>query len=449
MEHAKSSRSKCRKCLQPVQEGELRLAYEREPDEKPWFPAPVPHWFHTKCFLQDLEHVLQDREGIPLAGINTEWFDGEAEPEVLEKLDKDFDNLRAKHGLPKLAEAKSKAAKGKREGKSEQIDGGASAPASKRGKSQKKEQAEEQQQRSSATGKKDSSRDAALKRQSEELQDLHKKLGNCTLDELRSMLDANGINPRGKGETLVNRAAEGMLFGVLENCKRCGENAWDYEQDGYHCNGNVSGWEPCGVITQSPPVKEWKVPDDVKTIKQKKFKPKKRVFPLPEGATREMSAVSEGAGEKNTRRKDDDDDEDDSGGRKRASKSKSKKGSKAWTPESTKATTRSSTRSAPPTRSSSPGNSGRKRAAGGHVRAAFVDTLAVAIQRKLPDADLMSVRRVSFFDCDKNIYTRRVGRRDVCDLHLQTHIRLLFFSNRHCVSRVPCQAMPFSAPLVK
>lgn len=106
------------------------------------------------------------------------------------------------------------------------------------------------------------------------------------------MLEANDASSHGRRETLINRAAEGMLFGVLGRCKTCGECNWSYAQDGYHCNGNVSEWEPCDVITQTPPVKEWKVPKDVTSITQKKFKPKKRVFPVPEAASRKVAAAA-------------------------------------------------------------------------------------------------------------------------------------------------------------
>lgn len=60
-------------------------------------------------------------------------------------------------------------------------------------------------------------------------------------------------------------------------------------QDGYHCNGNISEWEPCDVITQSPKVTAFKIPSEVEGVKKRKRKPMARVFALPEGATRPAS----------------------------------------------------------------------------------------------------------------------------------------------------------------
>lgn len=69
----------------------------------------------------------------------------------------------------------------------------------------------------------------------------------------------------------------------------CLLNVASHTQDGYHCHGNVSEWEPCDAITQTPPVSAFKIPSEVEGINKRKRKPKPRVFPLPAGATRGAS----------------------------------------------------------------------------------------------------------------------------------------------------------------
>ena len=48
MELASSSRSRCRKCGDAIEKGELRLAFEAVNPDSP-YPGPVPHWHHTRC----------------------------------------------------------------------------------------------------------------------------------------------------------------------------------------------------------------------------------------------------------------------------------------------------------------------------------------------------------------------------------------------------------------
>ena len=53
------------------------------------------------------------------------------------------------------------------------------------------------------------------------------------------------------------RAVDGLLFGRLLECDRCGECAWKYTAAGYECRGNISEWQPCTAFTRDPPRAKW------------------------------------------------------------------------------------------------------------------------------------------------------------------------------------------------
>ena len=56
MEYAKSSRSKCRMCFEPIAQDELRVGALRPTDhDRGAFAGDVPHWCHRKCFVELLK----------------------------------------------------------------------------------------------------------------------------------------------------------------------------------------------------------------------------------------------------------------------------------------------------------------------------------------------------------------------------------------------------------
>ena len=73
------------------------------------------------------------------------------------------------------------------------------------------------------------------------------------------MLSANNQPARGGENTLRDLVADGMLFGSLGCCVECGNGAWALKSDGYHCQGDVSAYAPCLVVTHDPPRKPWKI----------------------------------------------------------------------------------------------------------------------------------------------------------------------------------------------
>lgn len=85
-----------------------------------------------------------------------------------------------------------------------------------------------------------------------------------------------------------------MAFGVLSTCKQCKMDSWHLEADGttltlfyaeavsgYHCNGTLDdeGYERCGVVTNEPPRKAFKMPSHYKdSFSSYKYKKRVRVF---------------------------------------------------------------------------------------------------------------------------------------------------------------------------
>jgi hypothetical protein len=84
-------------------------------------------------------------------------------------------------------------------------------------------------------------------------------LSDLTTTDLKEMLLTNKQPARGGENTLRDLTADGMLFGALSSCAECGNAAWVLKSDGYHCQGDVSAYAPCLVVTHDPPRKPWKL----------------------------------------------------------------------------------------------------------------------------------------------------------------------------------------------
>eukprot|EP01043_Picozoa_sp_COSAG02_P001315 COSAG02_NODE_28_length_51367_cov_70.053932_3_plen_303_part_00 len=84
-------------------------------------------------------------------------------------------------------------------------------------------------------------------------------LSDLTTTDLKEMLSTNKQPARGGENTLRDLVADGMLFGSLSSCVECGNASWNMKSDGYHCQGDVSAYAPCLVVTHNPPRKPWKI----------------------------------------------------------------------------------------------------------------------------------------------------------------------------------------------
>jgi len=248
VEYAKSSRSKCKNCKEQIDKGELRLAKVQEPDAESNAPAgiPIPWWHHVDCFMENRESL-----GVE-SSLTAESFTGFSK---LKKEDKD--QLKSKLG----SEGGKKGKRGKR--KAPAVD----ETDAKRTKTAEEDEFEKQ-----------------LKEQSKLLwkvrDDLQK---NCSLPELREMLEDNGLSSQGGESSLLDRCADGMTFGRLLPCEECKGGQLVYRTEGYCCTGNLTGWTKCTFVTKQPKRATWKISDELKEesdfLRGYKFKKRERVFP--------------------------------------------------------------------------------------------------------------------------------------------------------------------------
>ncbi|XP_048563683.1 poly [ADP-ribose] polymerase 1-like isoform X2 [Triticum urartu] len=126
-----------------------------------------------------------------------------------------------------------------------------------------------------------------LKEQSDTLWKLKDELKkHVSTAELRDMLEVNEQDPSGPERDLLERCADGMLFGALGTCPVCNSCLYYYGGH-YQCNGHVSEWSKCTYMTTEPVrmKKKWKIPDEIKNdyltkwFKSQKVKKPERVLP--------------------------------------------------------------------------------------------------------------------------------------------------------------------------
>ena len=89
---------------------------------------------------------------------------------------------------------------------------------------------------------------------------------------LKDVLSKNKLSDRGGDDALRQRVADGMLFGALRACPECKTNSWDVKNDGFHCKGHIDEYSACVYVTQTPPVKSFKLSPELAPL-LKKFLP--------------------------------------------------------------------------------------------------------------------------------------------------------------------------------
>lgn len=80
-----------------------------------------------------------------------------------------------------------------------------------------------------------------------------------------------------------------MTFGALEPCAECGGGQFVYQSGvGYKCQGDMSEWTKCAVVSSAPPRREFKVPHDYKQehafLSMYKAKVSTRIIPHLQGS---------------------------------------------------------------------------------------------------------------------------------------------------------------------
>ncbi|KAM0853175.1 hypothetical protein ACQ4PT_051264 [Festuca glaucescens] len=259
IEVAQSARASCRRCSEKITKGTVRVSSKLEGQG----------WYHVSCFLEmsptatvekfpGWETLSQEDTGAILDIIKKGTASKQQTTSKGSKR-KNGDNDMQDHKAPKLDGSVSEAAKPNKGKLVVPCDSNASS-------------ADLQQK---------------LKVQSDTLWKLKDELKkHVSTAELRDMLEVNEQDPSGPERDLLERCADGMLFGALGPCPVCTSCLYYYGGH-YQCNGYVSEWSKCTYTTTQPVriKKKWKIPDEIKNdyltkwFKSQKVKKPDRVLP--------------------------------------------------------------------------------------------------------------------------------------------------------------------------
>ncbi|XP_036864787.1 poly [ADP-ribose] polymerase 1 isoform X1 [Manis javanica] len=267
-EYAKSNRSTCKGCMEKIEKGQVRLSKKMLDPEKPQLGV-IDRWYHPGCFVNNREEL----------GFCAEYTASQL---------KGFSLLTAedKEALKKhLPGVKSE---GKRKG--DEVDG-MDEVAKKKSKKEKD---------------KDRKLEKALKAQNELVWNLKDELKKvCSTNDLKELLLFNKQQVPSGESAILDRVADGMVFGALHPCEEC-SGQLVFKSDAYYCTGDVTAWTKCMVKTQTPSRKEWVTPKfseftdikdpfvvfefrEISYLKKLKVKKQDRIFP-PETSTPPMAA---------------------------------------------------------------------------------------------------------------------------------------------------------------
>lgn len=262
IEIAPSARTSCRRCSEKIAKGSVRLSAKLESQVSKGIP-----WYHANCFFEVSPSATVEK----FSGWDT--LSDEDKRTVLDLVKKDVGNNEQTKG--------SKRKKGEND-----MD---SCKAARLDESTSEGTVRNKGQLVDPCGSNTSSADTQqkLKEQSDTLWKLKDELkSHVSAAELRDMLEANGQDTSGPERHLLDRCADGMLFGALGPCPVCDSGLYYYNGQ-YQCSGNVSEWSKCTYSTTEPVrvKKKWQVPDGTKNdylmkwFKSQKVKKPERVLP--------------------------------------------------------------------------------------------------------------------------------------------------------------------------
>ncbi|KAK3578700.1 hypothetical protein CHS0354_008557 [Potamilus streckersoni] len=238
-EYAKSNKSKCRVCEEPIAKNQVRISKKDFESVRAKMYGPQEAWHHVDCFVEK-----RDELGFgPEMNVETiKYFS------VLKKEDRDM-----------LIEKLGKGEKPKKRKAEDKGDGG--------GKKQKKDTEEEKK----------------LKEQNQLIWKIRDELQKSVSNQaMKLLLEINGQNNPSGESKLLDRLSDCMAFGALERCEECKTGQLVYSSEGYRCTGNVTDWTKCMYITKTPKRMPFKVPKeyhDVEFLKNYKYVKRDRYFP--------------------------------------------------------------------------------------------------------------------------------------------------------------------------
>ncbi|KAF6073567.1 poly(ADP-ribose) polymerase 1 [Phyllostomus discolor] len=254
VEYAKSNRSTCKGCLEKIEKGQVRVSKKMLDPEKPQL-GMIDRWYHPRCFVENREEL-------------------NFRPEYSASQLKGFGLLAAEDKEDLKKQLPAVKSEGKRKG--DEVDGMDRVPKKK----SKKEK------------DKDSKLEKALKAQNDLIWNIKDELKKvCSTNDLKEMLIFNKQQVPSGESAILDRVADGMVFGALLPCAEC-SGQLVFKSDAYYCTGDVTAWTKCTVKTQTPNRKEWVTPkefQEISYLKKLKVKKQDRIFP-PETSTPAVAA---------------------------------------------------------------------------------------------------------------------------------------------------------------
>ncbi|KAB0344398.1 hypothetical protein FD754_021324 [Muntiacus muntjak] len=259
--YAKSNRSTCKSCMEKIEKGQVRLSKKVVYPDKPQL-GMVDCWYHPKCFVQKREELgfRPEFSASQLMGFSCLTAE---------------DQEALKKQLPEI--------KGERKRKGDEVDG-IDEVAKKKSKKEKD---------------KEIKLEKALKAQNDLIWNVKDELKKaCSTNDLKELLIFNKQQVPSGESAILDRVADGLVFGALLPCEEC-SGQLVFKGDAYYCTGDVTAWTKCMVKTQTPNRKEWVTPKEFREIsyfKKLKIKKQDRIFPpessAPVGAAPPPSAAS-------------------------------------------------------------------------------------------------------------------------------------------------------------
>jgi len=220
-DYAKSNRSTCKKCKEIIELGHMRLG-KMVPSDK--FDGKVPMWYHSTCFLR--QSTLPRSTGL-ISGFST------LRPE-------DQEVIMQRVPPPGGGD-----------------EGG------------------------------DSGQDDLIKQQNEKVFKVHDVLAAMSAGSVKEMLELNGYPTvkTGVTTTLLELAADGIVFGATGHCEVCKDDRRPLllSGEGYRCTGFVNEYLKCSFKTQTPPREVWQLTETAKAasggyLKKLRLKTGERLF---------------------------------------------------------------------------------------------------------------------------------------------------------------------------
>ncbi|EPQ16369.1 Poly [ADP-ribose] polymerase 1 [Myotis brandtii] len=240
-EYAKSNRSTCKGCLERIDKGQVRLSKKMLDPEKPQL-GMIDRWYHPECFVEHREELgfRPEYSASLLKGFSL------LAPEDKEALEKQLPGVKSEV---------------KRKG--DEVDGLDQVPKKKPKKEKDK-------------------LEKALKAQNDLIWNTKDELKKaCSTNDLKELLIFNKQQVPSGESAILDRVADGIVFGALLPCEEC-SGQLVFKSDAYYCTGDITAWTKCMVRTQTPNRKEWVTPKEFREIpylKKLKVKKQDRLFP--------------------------------------------------------------------------------------------------------------------------------------------------------------------------